>query len=1018
MGALKDRRAVAGQGVLGGASTAGEFVSKWSRQSSAHKLGERQGSHQHFIELCDLLGVPRPSDPDNYCFERSFPGPTGTFRYADVWKRGCFAWEYKRPGKSLVDALEQLMRYTLPLENPPLLVVSDRDSYEIHTHFTGYPSRRIAFKAQELLDPAVRARMRAAFLDPYSFRPEQDSRQVTERAAIAFAAIADVLRKPGTPGRQVAHFLTQCVFCYFAEDIGLLQNNVFKRIAAKRSEPERLRADLTRLFTTMRKGGAFGADDIPWFNGGLFNVIEVPPLPKAAVNTLADAAGLDWSAIDPGIFGTLFQRGLDPRKRVQLGAFYTNPALIAKLVDPVVKQPLLREWDHRLREINGLLSKRDVLNVQASHMTAKTLAQRTKAARVKTTANRAARTAQDIFNEFLEMLRNFRVLDPACGSGNFLYLALKALKDVEKQAHVDAETLGLRAQFQVTGVQNVLGIELDEYAAELARMTVWIGELQWRKQNGYGWKLNPILENLDHIECRDALLQEAPRLAEAQWPRADVVVGNPPFLGDKKMRAALGREYVDRLRGVFARRVPGGADLVTYWFAKSLEAVKAGELKRAGLVATNSIRGGRSREVLDRIAGQSRIFEAWSDEPWVNEGAAVRVSLIAFGDSDIQPKLNGRVVPRIFSDLCAGSSEVAEAADLTRARTLLENRSTAFNGIQKTGPFDVPGHVARDWLRQPKNVNGEPNARVLAPYRNGLDVVRRPRDMWIVDFGWTMSEKDASSFELPFRYVREVVKPVRDSNTLDALRRDWWRVWRPRPDMRERIDALPRYIVTPEVSKHRVFAWVPSPVLPDKNLVVFARADDATFGILHSRFHVVWSLRQGTSLEDRPRYTPSSCFETFPFPAGLTPADTNCDTLLIDGVLIPSCIPAARKAATVLIAERAKRLDELRQTWLNPPEWCRLVPEVVKGRTRSGRLFPDVLCPRPPFEKNLNQRTLTNLYNRQPDWLRLAHEELDLAVAAAYGWADYTAAMPDEELLRRLLDLNLQRQAVQEHLPI
>ncbi|MBC5764583.1 class I SAM-dependent DNA methyltransferase [Ramlibacter albus] len=505
-----------------------DFIRQWSASGKSFRLSERAGAQPHFIGLCRILGVDPPEDADSYCFERGHNSASGRVRFADVWKQGCFAWEYKRPGGDLREALEQLMQYTLPLDNPPLLIVCDRLRFEIHTHFTGFPSTTIEFSADDLRDARVRQKLRAVFTDPYSFQPAQSSKQVTESAATAFASIAESLRSSGAKPQVVAHFLSQCVFCYFAEDIGLLPKNVYKRMLLKRSEGKALQKGLQGLFDAMRLGGAFGADDIAWFNGGLFNRIEVPSLPAACVDTLAEVASLNWSAIDASIFGTLFERGLDPAKRGQLGAFYTDPSIIWKIIDPVIRRPLIHEWNVAKTQISTLLSTRDYLRVRAKGISSKTEALRKRHSGLQARANKADRDAKAVFSLFLERLKNFTVLDPACGSGNFLYLALKVLKDIERQVNIEAEMLGLQPQLPVTGPHNVRGIEINEYAAELARMTIWIGELQWRKQNGYGWKLNPVLEPLDQIECRDALLSESSgHVAPAQWPEPPRVSWRP-----------------------------------------------------------------------------------------------------------------------------------------------------------------------------------------------------------------------------------------------------------------------------------------------------------------------------------------------------------------------------------------------------------------------------------------------------------------------------------------------------------
>ena len=948
--------------------TPAQFIAKWQH----NPLSERAGAQPFFLDLCAMLGVPTPTDPDNYCFERGATRTGAGHGWADVWMRGHFGWENKGPGGDLAGALRQLMTYALALDNPPLLVVSNRDVTQIHTHFTGTPSETHTIRLEDIGTPDNLQKLRRLFTDPESFRPGRTVREITADAAGRFADIAQSMTSRGHDPQQVAHFLIQCLFCMFAEDIELLPKHLFERVMAKRgADTVKLGAALGDLFRAMQNGGDFLLEDIAWFNGGLFARVDLIELVPGEVAALHAASRMDWSAIEPSILGTLFERGLDPKIRAPLGANYTDPGTIMKLVNPVIVEPLAREWAQSRARIGPLVAK--------YHAGGKG-------------SQSAWKEAQALFLGYIERLKDFRVLDPACGSGNFLYLSLRALKDLEHRANLDAEALGLQRQLTIeTSPANVLGIEINAYAAELARVTVWVGEIQWMLKNGYDFRRNPILAPLDHIEHRDALLDADG--SEAVWPKADVIVGNPPFLGDKMMRGELGGDYVERLRKRYAGRVPGGADLVTYWFEKSRAQIETGLCERAGLVATNSIRGGANRKVLDRIVDTTRIFEAWSDEAWVNEGAAVRVSLLGFGalsgadgGEPVCAHLDGQVVSAIHADLAGGCE------NLTAARHLAENANTAYLGIQKTGPFDLPGEVARTWLDQP-NPNGRRNAEIVKPWFNGLDITRRNRDMWIVDFGTEMPEGEASLYELPFAYAKQHVQPTRVGKREARTNEMWWLFQWSRPVMRKAIQGLPRFMVTPEVAKHRVFAWMCSPTVPDKNLTVIAHADDATFGILHSRFHELWSLRLGTSLEDRPRYTPTTCFETFPFPEHLTPRDT------------------AQTAPTGPLAERigsaARRLDELRENWLNPAEWVDWV--ITPEEEKAG--FPKRPVAKPGHEADLKKRTLTNLYNARPAWLALAHQELDYTVAAAYGWGDYTPAMPDEEILRRLLALNLQRSA-------
>lgn len=1010
-----------------------EFISKWGPGGTSAHLNEEQGAQSHFLDLCELLGVPKPGSPglaDEYVFERSSLVLGEARGYADVFYRDHFAWENKAPGKNLDSALRQLQQYSLALANPPLLVVCDRLTIRVHTQFNGHPSETHTVRVEQLDQPDKQTLLRRVWLEPESFRPRQTNRDITEAAAKSFATLAEQLRQRGHSADKVAHFLTQCLFCFFAEDVSLLPSRMFERLVNNRQvTSERLTQGMTQLFNTMQRGGLYGADDIPWFNGGLFAHIDVPKLEIIDITELRNAAALNWSAIDVSIFGTLFERGLDPAKRSQLGAHYTDPATIERIIAPVVTRPLLSQWELTALDLQGL------------------------AAKIKKHGDAAYKKAHNRFVQWLESLRAFRILDPACGSGNFLFMGLKALKDIELLTLTQAADLGLaREQDLVTGPHNMLGIELNEYAAELARVSLWIGEIQWRIAHGYPPKTNPVLEPLEQIECRDALLAwrgegGARHAVEAAWPKADVVVGNPPFLGGSKKRGELGDDYFDALSNVFDGRVPAGADLVCYWFDKSHAALAHQTLTAAGFVATNSIRGGANRKVLDAIVKDHRIYEAWSDEPWINEGAAVRVSLVCFGALN-GARLNGMEVQAIVADL-TGSSTDAPTLDLATAKVQPGSGSSAFEGLRKDGPLDISGQQAREWLHLP-NPHGRSNADVLFPLINGIDVTRRHRDGWVIDTGESMTEQEAAFYEAPFAHITHFVKPVRLQNN-DRIRRTfWWRFGRNGEQLRAALKPLPRYINTPRVAKYRLFVWQQSPAIPDTATVAIARADDTTLGILHSRFHELWALRLGTSLEDRPRYTPTTCFETFPFPDGLTPLDTahQRTEALACGALIPADLsadlpadlcassstvaqkskrkppstpvqqaPAAIKTiplrdAAVAIAKAAHRLDTLRRNWLNPPEWTVRVPEVVPlGMDKSP--YPDRIEPRPGLSeadaKALQNRTLTNLYNQRPAWLAQAHAQLDAAVAAAYGWTDYNAGMPDEEILRRLLALNLQR---------
>jgi len=943
-----------------------EFIEKWRAGGD-----ERRDAQPFFEDLCRLIGhpTPREADPEHtwFTYEAGATKTSGGEGWADVWKKGCFAWEAKGTHKSLDRAYEQLKMYADALQNPPLLVVSDLRTIIIHTNFTNTVKREIRFTIEDLDDFETRQALEAVFKNPEALRPGVTRAGITQDAAEKFTELAQALRGRGHTPQAVAHFLDRLLFAMFAEDIGLLPGNVFtKLVRASQGKPDSFETRCRALFAAMNKGGDFLLETVDWFNGGLFNDDTVLRLESDELKTLLKAAELDWSSIEPSIFGTLFERGLDPSKRSQLGAHYTDPATIMKIVGPVIVEPWLREWEAEKEALDKAL------------------------ARAK---KKVAKSAQERFNHFLERLRAFTVLDPACGSGNFLYLALRALKDIEKRVLIEGEALGLGRQFPGVGPSSVRGIEINSYAAELARITIWIGEIQWMIQNGYGARKNPILQPLEQIENRDAVLNADG--TEATWPRADVVIGNPPFLGGKKMMGELGAEYVDALRAAYIGRVPGGADLVCYWFQRACEAVVAGQFLRAGLVATNSIRGGRNREVLARIVDRTRIFAAWGDEGWVNEGAAVRVSLVCFGQSAQAPQLDGQPVPSITSSLAPLLHH-----DIAQAKVLASNKNRSFQGVipraevkkkekERLGlpdaSFCLPGGVARRALMEPRTPTGRPMSDVVFPFWIADDITTRPLDRFIVNFG-DMSEAQAAMFEGPFAAIA-TVRLHRQQMEDGKDKRNWWQLARRRPAMLKQLAGLKRYISTPCLAKHHLCAWTAASVVPDHALTVIARDDDEAFGILQSHIHEIWALRQGSSLEDRPRYTPTTCFETFPFPDGLTP-DISAKDYAHD--------PRARR-----IAAAARALVEARARWSNPPEWTERVPEVVAG-------YPERIVAKPGCDADLKKRTLTNLYNERPTWLDNLHRELDEAVAAAYGWE---WPLPDDEILRRLFELNQQRSA-------
>jgi hypothetical protein len=406
--------------------------------------------------------------------------------------------------------------------------------------------------------------------------------------------------------------------------------------------------------------------------------------------------------------------------------------------------------------------------------------------------------------------------------------------------------------------------------------------------------------------------------------------------------------------------VPHEVDLVTYWFSKSFAEVKPNR-SRVGLLATQAIRAGSNRIILDRIIVEGSIFFAWSNREWALEGAAVRVSMIAFDDgTETMRELDGAFVSSINADLSAGE-------DLTKSSALKENHGIAFQGPVKVGQFEVEPDVARKMLTAPVNPNGLSNSEVVVPWIIAKDLSDRPKGMYIVDFK-DRTEQEAALFELPFEYIRHHVYPSRQENKRQRRKELWWHHGEKNIGMRRALTGLQRFIASPRVSKHRFFVFVPSATLADSRVVVIARRDEYFLGLLESILHKTWSLASSSrhGVGNDITYNIESCFDTFPFPwpPGTEPTE--------------EADPRVKA-----IADAARSLVRLRDAWLNPPG---IAPEDLKNRT------------------------LTNLYNQRPEWLANAHRTLDEAVFAAYGWP---ANLPKEEILARLLALNHDRAAAQ-----
>ena len=906
-----------------------QFVVKWRDTL----FRERQGAQPFFEDLCAVVGHDSPTeygDPETFTFEM----PVSGGRRADAYFAGHFVWEFKSVDRQLDEGMRQAITYAADLRNPPLLIVSSFHTVRIRTNFRDKELVVYEFPIRELGEQENLDLLYKVFFDPDKLEPKRTVHEVTNDTARLFYKIVADMEQRDVDLERLSRYLNQIVFCLYAEDIGLLRNELFTQAVSNlHGRPSDFDGAIRELFDRMAAGGRYAhfIIDTP-FNGDLFDGADTVELSKEALGHLLDATRQSWASIEPSIFGTLFERALDASKRSQLGAHYTSAEDIMLVVEPVVMAPLRREWFAVLLEVNDLID-----------------AGSEDAARAR-------------LGKFQERLASIKVLDPACGSGNFLYIAMRSLLDLEKQVIDFNDAKGWEEMHVQVKPNQMLGLEINPYAAELARTALWIGYIQWHQANGVHYRRNPILEKMETVRQADAILAhgDTENPQETEWPAAEFIIGNPPFLGSLPLRRELGDDYANAIYSLYGSRIPNASDFCCYWFEKARAQIENGSTRRAGLLATQAIRFQNNRRVLARIKESGDIFTAISDRDWILDGANVHISIVGFDNGDETTRaLDGRPVESIYSNLTSNG-------DITQARPLAENSGICFAGEKKHGPFEIDHATADGILRQP-NPHGKPNSDVVKPWLIGRDINQRSSNRWIIDFGVDMPEEEAALYEAPFEYVRFRVKPERDNHRDARLRQNWWLHGRPRTEMRQALNGLLRYIATSQVSKHRLFSYVDSSILPDATLIVFARDGDYFFGVLHSRIHEVWARAMGTQLREVRsglRYIISTCFETFPFPE---PDEEQ------------------REA----IARAAARLNELREGWLNPVN--------TDGSPALGG-------------KDLARRTLTNLYNRRPDWLANAHMTLDAACSSAYGWP---ANLDDAAILERLLALNLERAAAE-----
>ena len=1005
-----------------------EFIAKWQGVSAS----ELSTSQSFLTGLCQLLGVPvpHPTPEQDYMFERPITfshgdGSTSAGRI-DLYRRGHFVLESKKVkvgahtkgfDEALLKARSQAEGYARALPagegRPPFLLVVDVGHViELYAEFsrsggtyTPFPdpaSHRI--RLAELENPAIRERLRQVWLNPDALDPAKVSAKVTRAIAADLAQLAKSLESAGHAPEPVARFLTRALFTMFAEDVGLLPEHAFRQLLADCGKsPEAFMPLVGELWRTMDSGGFSAAlrTDVLRFNGKLFHEAEVLPLDAAQIALLHRAAEHDWKFVEPAIFGTLLERALNPSERHALGAHYTPRAYVERLVLPTVIEPLRAEWADARAGALTLAAEGD------------------------------AKAAQALVRGFLQQLCAVRVLDPACGSGNFLYVTLEHMKRLEGEVLNQLAELGdTQSLLDLAGVSvdphQFLGLELNPRAAALAELVLWIGYLQWHyRTRGHVNPPQPVLRDFRNIECRDAVLaydskemvfdvsgkpvtrwdgktyKPSPITGEnipdesaqepqyrylnprpAIWPEADYVVGNPPFIGASTMRSALGDGYVEALRAAWPD-VPDSADFVMHWWQRAAELTLAGKLKRFGLITTNSLPQTFNRRVVaDAQAKGLSLAFAIPDHPWVDTAGDANVRIaITVG----MPKAgaNGVLLESVREvSVGDGAYEVQFAtkrglihpdlrvgANVSSAKTLQANAGISSPGMKLHGAGFIVTAEQREMLDR--------SGTVIFEYRNGRDLTATPRGVYVIDlFGLSEAEVKSRYPEI-YQHVLMHVKPERDQNNRATYRDNWWIFGEARQELRKMLHELPRYIATVETAKHRVFQFLDTDVLPDNKIVAIAESGAWFLGMLSSSQHSIWALATGSRLGvgNDPVYVKSRCFETFPFPAfgPATKFNQPLDFAIGDA-------PSATYGDDPW--QLACRIEELGES-------------IDAHRKRQQRDFPALtltgmynVLEKLRSGEALNAKDKTIHEQGLVSVLKQYHDELDSAVLAAYGWND------------------------------
>jgi hypothetical protein len=1008
------------------------FLQRWQQAG-----GSERANYQLFIaDLCDLLGVakPQPANEDTrdnpYVFERRVifhhgDGSTSN-GFIDCYKRGSFIGEAKkiRAGAETRQFDDALLRARGQAENyarhlpadegrPPFLVVLDVGNViELYAEFTctggsytPFPDPRShRIRLADLARDDIRARLKAVWADPHSLDPARRTARATRDIAQKLARVAQSLEGQFHPER-VANFLSRCLFSMFAEDVGLLpkvdnEGAFTGLLRTLKNAPNQFVPLVAELWKAMDEGQFSVAirAQLPRFNGKLFKQPEVLPLDRQQIELLLEAGQADWAEVEPAIFGTLLESALDPIDRHDLGAHYTPRAYVDRLVLPTVIEPLRSDW-HDTQTAALLLANEGKLKDAAA-----------------------------LVRAWHHKLCTTRVLDPACGSGNFLYVTLEHMKRLEGEVLDTLAQLGdTQQRLEVEGLtvdpHQFLGLEINPRAAAIAEMVLWIGYLQWHfRTQGSGLPPSPILRDFKNIECRDAVLSadaidfatddsgkpltrwdgrttkvhpvtgelvpdEAAQIPRqrytnprpATWPAADYIVGNPPFIGTKRMRAALGDGYTEALRTAWPE-VPESADFVMYWWHHAADLTRRAKALRFGLITTNSLTQAFNRRVLEHhLNAQPPLALAYAipDHPWVDaaSGAAVRIAMTV-GQTGDAPGMLQTVVFEGGAEGDAVHIELAEktgrihadlsiGANVASATALRANDGMCGMGVALHGS----GFVLTPEVAARLRTQGD---SVIKPYLGGKDLLQVSRERYLIDFSGMEHDEARQTNPAAFQHVIDYVKPERDHNNRASIRELWWRFGWERPVLRKALLGLPRYIGTTETSKHRVFQFIDATVLSDHKVVCITLADAFHLGVLSSIVHVVWSIATGGKLGvgNDSVYNKSRCFDPFPF-------------------------PAASPEQQARIAALAEQLDAHRKRQQAAhPELTLTGMYNVLARLRSGE-------PLTAKEKSIHEMGLVAV-------LRQFHDELDAAVLAAYGWSDLAASATDT-LLERLVALNLER---------